>query len=291
MVSSNGNSTAQKFGYNGKELNEELGLNWQDYGARNYMPDLGRWTTMDPLAEKFYNDSPYHMAANNPIVFMDYNGEDYVLTINWDTGAITVSGTLYTTKEDSKAANKAAKNWNKQSGNFKYSFTDEDGNKQDLTVNYDINVQEVEVGKGETKIGALNKAVSSDKSGGGNAFNVVSDGDLPSNTNGRTQSNYIRVKDSKKDDDTSTHEVGHALGVPHSSKGIMTAASADPNRTSDVNRTNVQNTVRNPIRGKTYTDGRGRATIQIKGKGAGVKPPGTKKGKKRFKNGKVKKNG
>ncbi|CAM1371679.1 hypothetical protein TPENAI_61185 [Tenacibaculum litopenaei] len=37
-VSSLGNSTAQKFGYNGKELNEELGIQWHDFGARNYNP-------------------------------------------------------------------------------------------------------------------------------------------------------------------------------------------------------------------------------------------------------------
>ncbi len=43
MVSSNGNSVAQKFGYNGKELSEELGLQWHDFGARNYDASLGRW--------------------------------------------------------------------------------------------------------------------------------------------------------------------------------------------------------------------------------------------------------
>ena len=41
---------AQKFGYNGKELNEELGLDWHDFGARNYDASLGTldesWTHM-----------------------------------------------------------------------------------------------------------------------------------------------------------------------------------------------------------------------------------------------------
>ncbi len=36
MCPINGNSTAQKFKFGGKELNEELGLDWYDFGARNY---------------------------------------------------------------------------------------------------------------------------------------------------------------------------------------------------------------------------------------------------------------
>ena len=60
--------------YNGKELNTDLGLNWSDYGFRNYDAAIGRFTGVDPLASKMPAWSPYAYAFNNPISYIDVGG-------------------------------------------------------------------------------------------------------------------------------------------------------------------------------------------------------------------------
>jgi RHS repeat-associated protein len=63
-----------KYKFNGKELQDELGLNEYDYGARNYDPALGRWMNIDPLAEHSENITPYHYCSNNPMNRIDPTG-------------------------------------------------------------------------------------------------------------------------------------------------------------------------------------------------------------------------
>ncbi len=63
--------------YNGKELITEFGLNWEDYGWRNYDAVLGRWWSVDPHAENYYSWSPYAYCANNPILLIDPDGMDW----------------------------------------------------------------------------------------------------------------------------------------------------------------------------------------------------------------------
>lgn len=74
-VSANVNSVANRFGYGGKELGDELNLNWYDVSARNYDPALARWMNIDPLAEKMRRHSPYNFGFDNPVYFQDYDGK------------------------------------------------------------------------------------------------------------------------------------------------------------------------------------------------------------------------
>ena len=70
----------QPYKYNGKELDTKKGLNLYDYGARQYDAAIGRFTTMDPMTEKYYEWSPYTYCKNNPINRIDPDGnDDYVI--------------------------------------------------------------------------------------------------------------------------------------------------------------------------------------------------------------------
>ena len=69
------NPTANAFKYTAKELSLFRGLPVYDYTARHTLPQINRFRTMDPLAEKYHGISPYAFCAGDPINFSDPTGK------------------------------------------------------------------------------------------------------------------------------------------------------------------------------------------------------------------------
>jgi RHS repeat-associated protein len=80
----------QPYKYNNKELDQMNGLNWYDNVARFYDPAFPHTPTMDRHAENYYGWSPYSWVANNPMKYIDPNGEDvylfYYINDNYKNG-------------------------------------------------------------------------------------------------------------------------------------------------------------------------------------------------------------
>ncbi|MEM8906401.1 MAG: DUF6443 domain-containing protein, partial [Bacteroidota bacterium] len=102
-----------KYQYNGKELNEDYGLDWLDYGWRNYDSAIGRWNRFDRLSEEYYPMTPYQYGANNPIKFIDVNGDYIIVTLTTVDDGGNIVNTDYS--------------W-QSNDNGEWSFYDSDGN-------------------------------------------------------------------------------------------------------------------------------------------------------------------
>ena len=70
-----GEDLPNQYLYNGKELQNDFGLGWYDYGARFYDPQIGRWHVPDPRSEKYYEWSPFNYVLNNPLLNVDPQGD------------------------------------------------------------------------------------------------------------------------------------------------------------------------------------------------------------------------
>jgi len=70
-----------RFGFNGMEKDNQIkGVgNSLDFGARIYDSRLGRWMSLDPLAQKYPDLSPYNFVENSPIIFIDPDGKKIIV--------------------------------------------------------------------------------------------------------------------------------------------------------------------------------------------------------------------
>jgi RHS repeat-associated protein len=222
--------------YTGKRLDRMHGLDWYDYGARQYDPVYGRFASIDPLCEKYPHLSPYAYCGNDPVNFVDPDGKDYFVIVDEKKKTKTITANYYAMSEDMDALNYALSFWNGLS-------YDIDGYK----VGFDLKAIEVTEDYLNTinenmhfrdKEHALTYILKKEYTEDINLLlpdqrhnNVFMIGDIPdSNVNGNTNNNIIRVRASHKEEMTGAHEVGHSLGFEHARFGLMTPSSSEPKR-------------------------------------------------------------
>lgn len=79
-----------KYKYQGQERQEELGLNWDSFKWRNYMPEIGRFFNVDPLAEDYSYQSPYNFSENKVTSHRELEGLEAVPADNFKTSHTTL---------------------------------------------------------------------------------------------------------------------------------------------------------------------------------------------------------
>jgi RHS repeat-associated protein len=244
----------QDYQFNGKELQDELNLGWLDYGARMYMADVGRWVTVDPLADKFYPSSPYSYVLNNPANLIDPDGRSGEAVVDEKNKTVTVNmvyvfyGSGATQEDVDAAVATLNKMWNANADEDGWSdggdgwkvhvnatgvITDEEGaqqmseeNEGNALFNY-VRVEEENKAEGSMDInGVTDHKVS--KQDGNSGFWITRD-----------------MKDT-----TPAHESGHGLNVSdpwHSNaEGIMVPGTDD----RKVTPSNVNELRRNALQGQ-----------------------------------------
>lgn len=255
------------------------------YGEYNLKAEVvSRWLSPDPLAAKHPELSPYNFVANNPIKYVDPDGQDYVLAINHDNQTITVRATYYVQRGNADAlasANQATQFWNSQSGNIVYDVPSGKNEDCSYVVNFELSVIEVDNPVAESNKDRATFVADADKTTpdqSSNAYTINPDNDRiferneeGTQTNGVTRGgNDVHVKQTRANTDTGSHEVGHTLGLKHHRSGVMTSASNDRRRDNSITGKYVSKIIKN-----AFTDKVAKGHIQE----TGIGPDNFNKGK------------
>ncbi len=90
MPGRNFQSTAYRYGFNGKENDNEVKGqgNQQDYGMRIYDPRVGRFLSVDPITKQYPELTPYQFSSNNPIAMIDVDGLEGIVYYNVELKAL-----------------------------------------------------------------------------------------------------------------------------------------------------------------------------------------------------------
>lgn len=125
------------------------------YGEYDLRPEVSsRWISPDPLAEKFPGWSPYNYTYNNPVMYVDPDGKEGVLSVNAESQRLTINAVYFVnagTNGFSKESYEQFKGINTTLNNQGHTVNDENSPYNGFSVVY--NLQFVPVGGATTAQG------------------------------------------------------------------------------------------------------------------------------------------
>ncbi len=211
------NADSIKFKYTGKELDKESLYDY--FGARYYDSRIGRWGQTEPLLEKYLSSTPYGYSINNPLNYVDLNGQDAIGQVDEENKRIRISMNIfYSTNSRFKGyfnqtksnrlkeyISEAQTAWNSEGVKMEYKGID-------YTVEFIVNLIEGNYSNSNLtelqKIDGNNIAVS-------DQYFVNDEGENMENVPAGVAGNIITIYNAEGRTGTGSHELGHLMGIEH----------------------------------------------------------------------------